>query len=66
MSSICQANWARFTQEFEDKLSNRPLPSDCQKDENTLRAIILKAASHHIPLEDTSSTLNLCQLRSWI
>ena len=47
--NLKKANWARFTQEIEDKLSNRPLPSDCQKDEKTLRAIILKAASHHIP-----------------
>ena len=47
--NLKKANWARFTQEIEDKLSNRPLPSDCQKDEKTLRAIILKAASHHTP-----------------
>ena len=47
--NLKKTNWASFTQEIEDKLRNRPLPSDCQKDEKTLRAIILKAASHHIP-----------------
>ena len=47
--NLKKTNWARFTQEIEDKLSKRPLPSDCQKDEKTMRAIILKAASHHIP-----------------
>ena len=26
--NLKKANWARFTQEIEDKLSNRPLPSD--------------------------------------
>ena len=31
--NLKKANWASFTQEIEDKLSNRPLPSDCQKDE---------------------------------
>ena len=32
-------------------LSNQPEPEpfDCQKEEKTLRSIILKAASHHIP-----------------
>ena len=41
--NLKMANWARFTQEINDKLSKRPLPSDCQKDEKTLRAIILSA-----------------------
>ena len=36
--NLKKANWASFTQEIEDKLSNRLLPSDCQKDEKTLRA----------------------------
>ena len=47
--NLKKATWARFTQKIEDKLSNRPLPSDCQKDEKILRSIILKTASHHIP-----------------
>ena len=35
--------------EIEDKLSKGRLPTNCQKGEKILRAIILKAASHHIP-----------------
>ena len=30
--NLKKANWARFTHETEDELSNRLLPSDCQKD----------------------------------
>ena len=38
----------RYSREIEYKLSKRRLPTDCQKGEKILRAIILKAASHHI------------------
>ena len=44
-----KANWDRYSREIEDKLSKRRLPTDCQKGEKILRAIILKTASHHIP-----------------
>ena len=44
-----KANWDRYSREIEDKLSKRRLPTDCQKGEKILRAIILKAASHHKP-----------------
>ena len=47
--SLKKANWDRYSREIEDKLSKRRLPTDCQKGEKILRAIILKAASHHIP-----------------
>ena len=43
------ANWDRHSREIEDKLSKRRLPTNCQKGEKILRAIILKAVSHHIP-----------------
>ena len=42
-------NWDRYSREIEDKLSKRRLLTDCQKGEKILHAIILKAASHHIP-----------------
>ena len=42
-------NWDRYSREIGDKLSKRRLPTDCQKGEKILRAIILKSASHHIP-----------------
>ena len=44
-----KANWDRYSREMEDKLSKGRLPTDFQKGEKILRAIILKAASHHIP-----------------
>ena len=46
--NLKKANWDRYSREIEDKLSKRRLPTDCQKGEKILRAIILKAASHHI------------------
>ena len=47
--NLKKANWDRYSREIEDKLSKRRLPTNCQKGENNLRVIILKAASHHIP-----------------
>ena len=47
--NLKKANWDRYSREIEDKLSKRWLPTDCQKGEKILCAIILKAASHHIP-----------------
>ena len=47
--NLKKANWDRYSREIEDKLSKRRLPTDCQKGEKILRAVILKAASHHIP-----------------
>ena len=46
--NLKKANWDRYSRDIEDKLSQRRLPTDCQKGEKILRAIILKAASHHI------------------
>ena len=43
------ANWNRYSREIEDNLSKRRLPTNCQKEEKILHAIILKEASHHIP-----------------
>ena len=47
--NLKKANWDRYSREIEDKLSKRRLPTNFQKGEKILRAIILKAASHHIP-----------------
>ena len=47
--NLNRANWDRDRREIEDKLSIRRLPANCQKGEKILRAIILKASSHHIP-----------------
>ena len=47
--NLKKANWDRYSREIEDRLSKRRLPTDCQKGEKILRAVILKAASHHIP-----------------
>ena len=47
--NLKKANWDRYSREIEDRLSKRRLPTNCQKGEKFLRAIILKAASHHIP-----------------
>ena len=47
--NLTKANWDRYSREIEDKLSQRRLPTNCQKGEKIMRAIILKAASHHIP-----------------
>ena len=44
-----KSNWGRCSGEIKDKLSKRLLPTNCQKGEHILRAIILKAASRHIP-----------------
>ena len=43
-----KANLERYKQEVEDALSNRYLPTHCQRDE-IFRTVLLKAASHHIP-----------------
>ena len=47
--NLKKADWSRYRQEIECKLSSRHLPTDCQKDEKLFRATLLKAASHHIP-----------------
>jgi hypothetical protein len=47
--NLKKANWEHYTQEIEKNLNGIALPTNCQKDEKILRAIILKAASHHIP-----------------
>ena len=46
--NINEADWTRYRQEIERKLSARHLPTDCQKDEKLFRATLLKAVSHHI------------------
>ena len=47
--NLKKANWDRYRQEVETALSNRSLPTDCQRDENIFRTVLLKAASHHSP-----------------
>ena len=47
--NLKKANWNRYRQEVEAALSNRSIPTDCQRDEKIFRTVILKAASHHIP-----------------
>ena len=47
--NLQKADWTRYRQEIERKLSSRHIPTDCQKDEKLFRATLLKAASHHIP-----------------
>ena len=47
--NLKKADWSRYRQEIERKLSSRHLPTDCQKDEKLFRATQLTAASHHIP-----------------
>ena len=47
--NLKKANWDRYSREIEDKLSKRRLPTDCQKGEKILHAIIRNAASDHIP-----------------
>ena len=47
--NLKKADWSRYRQEIERKLSSRHLPTDCQKDKKLFRATLLKAASHHIP-----------------
>ena len=47
--NLKNAEWTRYRQKIERKLSSRHLPTDCQKDEKLFRATLLKAASHHIP-----------------
>ena len=46
--NLKQANWDRYSREIKDNLSKRWLPTDCQKGERVLRAIIRKVVSHHI------------------
>ena len=47
--NLKKADWTRYRQEIERKLSPRHLPTDCQKDQKLFQATLLKAASHHIP-----------------
>ena len=46
--NIKKADWMRYRQEIERKLSSRHLPTDCRKDEKLFRATLFKTASHHI------------------
>ena len=41
--NLKNVNWDRYSREIGDKLSKRRLPTDCQKGEKILRAIILKS-----------------------
>ena len=43
-------NWDRYRQEVKAALNKRCLLTDCQRDEKILCTILLKAASHHIPI----------------
>ena len=47
--NLKKADWDRYIQEVETALSKRSLPSYCQRDENIVRTVLLKVASHHIP-----------------
>ena len=47
--NLKKANWDRYSREIKDKLNKRRLPTNCQKGEKILSAIILKTVSHHIP-----------------
>ena len=47
--NLKKVNWDRYRQEVEAALSQRSLPTDCQRDEKIFRTVLLKAASHHIP-----------------
>ena len=47
--NLKRENWDRYSREIEAKLRKIRLSANCQKGEKILRAIILKAASHHIP-----------------
>ena len=62
--NLKKAKWNRYTQEIEDALSKIPPPTDCQKHENIFRPVLIKAASHQIPQDDTDSVTNLCRERS--
>ena len=42
-----KADWTRYKQEIERKLSSRHLPTDCEQEEKLFRATLLKVASHH-------------------
>ena len=46
--NLKKADWTRYRQDIERKLSSRHLPTDCQKDEKLFRATLLNAASNHI------------------
>ena len=46
--NLQKANWDRYCNEIEDKLGKRQIPTNCQKGENILCTIILKAVSRHI------------------
>ena len=47
--NLKKTNWDRYRQKVEAALSNRSLPTDCQRDEKIFRRVLLKAAAHHIP-----------------
>ena len=47
--NLKKVNWDRYRQEVEAALSKSSLPTDCQRDEQILRTVRLKAASHLIP-----------------
>ena len=47
--NLKKADWTRYRQDIERKLSSRHHPTDYQKDEKLFGATLLNAASHHIP-----------------
>ena len=47
--NLKKADWKKYAEEVDAELSKRDLPTDCQKHEKIFRAVLLKAASHHIP-----------------
>ena len=62
--NLKKENWERYSKEIEEQLSTRPLPTNCQMEEKILRAIILKAASRHIP-SGRQTKPHLYQQRLW-
>ena len=49
--NLKNSNWDGYRHEIEATLSNRSLPTDCQRDEKIFHTVLFKAASHHIPTE---------------
>ena len=47
--NLKKADWDRYRQEVEIAPTKRSLPTDCQRDVNIFRTVLLKAVSHHIP-----------------
>ena len=45
--NLKKPDWERYRHEVEAAMSNRSLPTDCQRDEKIFPTVLLKAASHH-------------------